>query len=409
MALRRILVAAAACAAAAVVILSGPASATFPGGSGRLVYASNVSGQLEIYTANPDGSDAVNLTNDGAVDQDPAWSPDGTRIAFASNRAGDSDVYVMNADGSGVVKLTDSELDDTDPAWSPDGSRIAFVSTRSQNAGEIGESSDEIWVMNADGTDPVRLTVNRGLDDDPAWSPDGERIAWSHWSGSTGLDVWIMNADGSGQVQLTVTDGDDERPSWSPDAKLILFTSQRAGGTGFRGGGSGRVFSMAPDGSAQVEVSDTITDKDPAWSPDGEHIVFASTRDGGDTELYLANADGTDVVRLIANDGNEMEPDWQPAPPGSIPPSAFADSCTIRGSVNDDTIVGTPHADVICGLGGDDVLRGLGGPDKLLGGEGDDTLVGGLGADVLDGEAGEDEAIGGPGRDVCRTEIRTNC
>jgi Tol biopolymer transport system component len=405
----RLLAAAALTAVAVIAALSAPVAATVPGGNGRIVFASNAGGQVDVYVMAADGSGRTNLTSSPGADQDPAWSPDGTRIAFSSNREGNSDIYVMNADGSNVVRLTESLLDDSDPAWSPDGTRIAFVSTRSQNAGEIGESSEEIWVMGSDGSDPVRLTSNTVIDDDPAWSPDGRRIAWMRWSGSTGMDIWVMNADGTGPVRLTTAGGDDERPSWSPDGSRIVFSSQRDGGTGFRGGGTGRVYLMDADGANQVALTTVVSDRDPAFSPDGTRVVFASSREGGDSELYAIAADGTgSAVRLTSDDANDLEPDWQPAPPAPLPPAAF-DGCTIRGSVNDDVLNGTPRADVICGLGGDDVLRGLRGNDRLLGGDGDDTLVGGGGRDVLDGGEGDDDAIGGPGRDTCIAESLTSC
>ena len=109
----------------------------------------------------------------------------------------------MGSDGSGLRNLTDDAgaKRDTDPSWSPDGSRIVFVSDRSAHASDLGESSDEIWVMGSEGSSPTRLTFNRTLDDDPAFSPDGSMIAWAFFSGQAGYDIWRMGANGGGGVQ----------------------------------------------------------------------------------------------------------------------------------------------------------------------------------------------------------------
>jgi Tol biopolymer transport system component len=278
------------CAFAASGALLGATSvtATVPGGNGKIVFASNAAGQFDVYVVNADGSGRTNLTvGSPRIDQDPAWSPDGTRIAFASNRGGDSDVYVMDATGSNIVKLTDSPFEDSDPAWSPDGTRIAFVSTRSQNASDIGESSEEIWVMNADGTDPVRLTKNKEFDDDPAWSPDGKRIAWSRLSGSSALDIWVMNADGSGQRRLAQR---GTSPRWSPDGRKIAFVSRRDG--------NWEVYVMNADGSGQRNLTrNAALDNGPAWSPDGPKIAFVRGQ-GRSAVVYVMNADGSGQRRL---------------------------------------------------------------------------------------------------------------
>ena len=144
---------------------------------------------------NPDGHGERSLTSD-AADTAPAWSPDGTRIAFASTSSGNTDVWVMDADGSDPVDLTDgSAAADTSPSWSPDGTHIAFQTDRDGN--------DEIYVMDADGGDPTNLTSDPGDDSQPAWSPDGDTIAFV--SDRDGNDeVYAMDAsDGSGQTDLT--------------------------------------------------------------------------------------------------------------------------------------------------------------------------------------------------------------
>lgn len=166
----------------------------------------------------------------------------------------------------------------------------------------------------ADGSEPARLTFNQGLDDDPAFSPDGTRIVWSRFLGQQGYDLWLMNADGSGQVQLTRSIGDDERASWSPDGRWIIFSSQRNEGAGIRGGGVGNLHVIAPDGSGERQLTFGGADRDPAFSPDGLSIVFSSQRSGA-SRLYGMSAEGGPATRLTDVVAMDLQPDWQPSPP----------------------------------------------------------------------------------------------
>src|SRR3989449_588307 len=172
------------------------------------------------------------------------------QVVFSSTRDGNYEIYVANADGSGPSRLTNHPAEDRFPAWSPDGTRIAFVSDRDGNP--------EIYVMNADGSSPARLT--QGMDGDPVWSPDGTRIAFESGREDGTSDVYFMNADGSNRVQLTR-------------------------------GSTGNLL--------------------PAWSPDGAKIAFQTNRDG-DWEVYVMNADGTGLVNLSVSRGPDVEPDWRP-------------------------------------------------------------------------------------------------
>ena len=115
------------------------------------------------------------LTSNSGEDSTPAWSPDGSKIAFTSAIDGYNEIYVMNADGSNIIQLTDnSDWDDVSPAWSPDGSKIAFMSDRDRD-----DDIFEIYVMNADGSNVIQLTNNSDQDGFPAWSPDGSKIAFT--------------------------------------------------------------------------------------------------------------------------------------------------------------------------------------------------------------------------------------
>ena len=133
------------------------------------------------------------------------------KIAFASVRDGyaafHNEIYVMNADGSGQTRLASNSATDYQPAWSPNGSKIAFASDRDGNF--------EVYVMNADGSGQTRLTSNPADDFYPAWSPDGSRIAFTSERDGNG-EVYVMNADGSGLTKLTSNSAEDYYPDWGP-------------------------------------------------------------------------------------------------------------------------------------------------------------------------------------------------
>ena len=154
-------------------------------------------------------TNVVNLTNDPSFDNQPSWSPDGTKITFTSNRSGNMDIFVMNLDGSDLHNITNYYADDYYPSWSPDGSKIVFVS--SDRGGTF--NTTEICVMNAGGSSLVNLTVNEVSDLTPAWSPDGTMIVFSS-DRDGNRDLYSMNANGSNQTRMTVHPAEDSRASW---------------------------------------------------------------------------------------------------------------------------------------------------------------------------------------------------
>ncbi len=217
------------------------------------------------------------------------------KIAFSSNRDGNDEIYVMNPDGSEQVRLTNNAAADNSPVWSPDGARIAFYSNRDGN--------NEIYVMNADGANQVRLTNNAAADDLPVWSPNGGRIAFlSNRDGN--LEIYVMNADGGNQVRLTNNATLDDLPAWSPDGNRIAFLSNRDGNL--------EIYVMNADGTNQVRLTNNAAaDNFPVWSPDGAKIAFSSDRDGN-LEIYVMNADGGNQVRLTNNAAADNSPVWAP-------------------------------------------------------------------------------------------------
>ncbi len=194
---------------------------TFFAAAGRIAFASNRTGNLEIYSMSAGGKGQTRLTTDPAVDTEPSWSPDGSKIAFASARSGGGDIYVMNADGTDQVRLTTDEAADSSPTWSPDGTEIAFASTRTGNG--------DIYVMSADGRGETRVTANAAADASPDWSPDGTKIAFASKRTGNG-DIYLI--EGGTQTRLTTSAAADGEPSFSAHAKVagkIDFVSNRAG------------------------------------------------------------------------------------------------------------------------------------------------------------------------------------
>ena len=268
------------------------------------------SGYLEIFVVNADGSNQINLTQKYGYTRPHrlAWSPDGLKIAFEgmSVRRGTSTVYVMNADGSNLVDLNifSSGGRYESPVWSPDSSKIALSAS-------LGDGM-QIYVVNADGSNPVNLTqgigISLGMAPLPSWSPDGTKIAFANGVPSFGpvSDIYVMNADGSNPINLTQGIGRNANPVWSPDSSKIAFERHDSFGT------PSEIYVMNADGSNPVNLTQNPAhDRFPSWSPDGTRIAFQSSR-GLNSEIYVMSADGSNLVNLTQNPANDAAPVWSP-------------------------------------------------------------------------------------------------
>ena len=267
----------------------------------RLAYvASFGSANSQIYSVRSDGTDAVQLTNDVALNTDPAWSPDGSRIAYTSERDGGRAIYVRNADGSNVKRLTPLTQDSFDPAWSPDGTRIAFVRVRDANP--------EVYVVNVDGSGELRLTSNPTIDTDPAWSPDGARIAFSS-DRAGNHDIYVMGADGSAITRVTNGPTLDRYPAWSPDGSRLAFSGSVCDDPFRSGYCSPMVFVVGPTGPpVGIGYGD-----DPAWSPDGRKIaVTAYACDWSGYYVPTCSMTGLGLLAPFTDGTSGSRETWEP-------------------------------------------------------------------------------------------------
>ena len=202
------------------------------------------------------------------------------KLAFGSARSGypaDNDLYTMANDGiTAATRITSMNLDELNPSWSPSGAEIAFERTN-------GLRSD-IWIANADGTNPRQLTTHAANDTRPAFSNTGTKIVFASDRNSTAgtSDLFVMDANGANQVAITNTPTIDENyPSWSPDGTAIAFSRD------------GDIYKASPSGANLTRLTTSaITEFEPDWSPSSSQIVF---RQGinGDDELWKINANGS--------------------------------------------------------------------------------------------------------------------
>ncbi len=284
------------------------ATPVFSIASTKIVYVCNVgehNGGDEICIMNADGSNQRQLTFLRGTDYYPSLSPDGRTVVFSSQRGNAPfDIYAVNAVGGDVWQITDDPCQDMAPEFSPDGSRIVFTSTRN-SGGTCGDQN--IWIMNADGSNQIQLTHVTSID--PSWSPDGQFISFT--SNRRGVnDLYMMNADGSNVRQVTNGMGVGGRNDWSADGGWLAF---------YAGPEGDKDIYLVPIECSLMEIgcsrplirrlTDGGNNKGPSFSPDGQWITFTSGHEQGN-EILIMRVDGSEMIALTSNNLSDWMPRW---------------------------------------------------------------------------------------------------
>jgi len=248
----------------------------------------------EIYISDYDGENQRRVTTGRTLNIAPRWSPDGRSIAYTSYRRGGANLFISNIFAGTLDEVTkgDKVGENWLPAWSPDGTRLAFSTTRDGNP--------EIYIVNRDGSGLRRLTTNPSIDITPTWSPSGTQIAFTSDRSGT-PQIYVVDVDGL-NISKKTSESYCDRPTWSPAPFNEIAYAARSG-PGF----DIRVLDLSTGATKSLTFGEG-TNESPAFSPNGRHIVFTSTR-SGKTQVFTMARDGKNV-RQITKAGNNYEPDW---------------------------------------------------------------------------------------------------
>jgi|HubBroStandDraft_6_1064221.scaffolds.fasta_scaffold165949_1 TolB protein len=267
--------------------------------STQIAFVSSRTGTKEIWVMDYDGQNQHPLTSLKTISLTPRWSPDLSRIAFTCfapyHGLVSPQICMYSVDANKVITFPRFKGTNSSPAWSPDGSKIMFSSSMLGNP--------EIFVSDANGGSPKRLTFANGASTSPSWNPKtGATVVYVSDRGGI-PKLYMMNADGTNSVELDLPDkGYLIDPAWSPNGALLAFSWRRPDN-------NYDIYVMDPTTRSIVQITrDTGRNERPSWAPDGRHIVFESTRTGT-RQIWTMLADGSQAHMLTATGHNES-PNW---------------------------------------------------------------------------------------------------
>jgi Tol biopolymer transport system component len=212
-------------------------------------------------------------------------------VVFNSARDGNNEIYVMNWDGSGPLRVAEHPASDTDPAISPNGRDIIFTSNRNGN--------NDIFIIDSTGRNPVNLTDHPANDGWSRWSPNGRQIVFHSNRDGGNFEIYVMNIDGSSPTRITEYPGVDQFPDWSPDGREIVFRRDvDIYAIDVTSGETRRLTQTAP-----------LLNQMAVWSPNGRELAFMSARDGYPS-VFVMNADGSGQTNLTPKAPGDLDSQW---------------------------------------------------------------------------------------------------
>lgn len=292
----------------AVLLATVPATATtFPGTNGRIAWTRDG----DIFTARADGSAKRRITESPRWEH-AAWSPDGSRLAIARERATmkqRAQIMVVAVRGSVDPITLRTRFSVQHLSWSPDGSRIAYCDLDINDPDARSPYPSAIKVVDVATGTQSRLTEYADSACQPSWSPDGSRIAFG-MSDATDNDLYVMDADGSNVRAVTDDDASQFDPIWSPTGDTIAFVRVVPHANG-QGDKETVVETISADGTGLITLTEPLNafDRSPSWAPDGTRLLFFR-RDASGTELGVVNADGSGVQLVAEVEGGSAA--WSP-------------------------------------------------------------------------------------------------
>lgn len=325
------------------------------------------SNDWEIWVMDDDGRNQINLTNNPALDEYPCWSPDGKKIAFVSERDGNREIYVMDADGANLRNLTNNPASDDYPRWSSDGKKIYFTSYRggkrwlytidahgknqtmvpyyssdwsswvlSPDGGKVAfqcyrEGAEDIWILDIKTGAEANLTHHPSRDKGPIWSPDGREIAFTSERDGP-CEVYVLDADGSNLRKVTTYSATVPTPeqrgqippgylllAWFPDGeKLLAWLCEYDANFDIM---RWDLYAIDKYGKTEVNLTRDLPDIGAypvgSCSPDGSKIAFSTwisnlPESGNVSEIWVVDANGSNLTRLTYNQAWDEGPTWQP-------------------------------------------------------------------------------------------------